>query len=345
MNQPELTVIVPSRGRPEAVEAMAHAFEGTCGSDGVHLLFAVDADDPVLPEYRAAAERTGLHLYVSENPERTMVACLNRAARDAVAFDHFPYAVAFMGDDHRPRTPGWDVQYLDALHRLGTGLVFGNDLVQGERLPTQVAMTADVVRALGWMAPPVLRHLYVDNFWRDLGVHAGCIRYLPDVVVEHLHPFAGTAGMDAGYERVNAPEAHFADEVAYRQFGVTGGLRAAVTAVQALIPDPARQRAVSMARASFVAQAAYMTSAVTVADLAEQPTDLPYLLGPALEVQHTRDPLAAADVMCCTETSYVPKGAAAVTVGMPIARLTEAGYTLVRTRSVGDTLVALGVRR
>jgi hypothetical protein len=348
--RPELTVIVPSRGRPGALEEMAHAFEETVQGDGVHLLFAVDADDPELSEYRHAAKRAGLHLYVSENPERSMVACLNRAARDAVAFGHFPYAIGFMGDDHRPRTVGWDTAYLNALRQLGSGIVYGDDLVQGERLPTQCAMTADVVRALGWMAPPGLRHMYVDNFWRDLGIQAGCLRYMRDVVVEHLHPVAGTAETDAGYERVNAPEVYDADRAAYREFCASGGFATAVAAVRALLPaDLKRERHISMARASFVAEAAYITGAHTVADVGATPSDLSYLLGEALQVRSAGEPLAA-DVVCVTDAEdAVPAlrlaGAAVVTAGVPLNQLTAAGFTMLRTRTIGDYPVALGVRR
>lgn len=344
--QPELTVIVPSRGRPEAVEEMAKAFEATVSGDGVHLLFAVDADDPQLRDYRDATIRMGLHLYVSENPEGTMVACLNRAARDAVAYDHFPYAVAFMGDDHRPRTAGWDAAYLDALRRLGTGMVYGNDLVQGERLPTQVAMTADIVRALGWMAPPALSHMYVDNFWRDLGVHAGCMRYMQDVVVEHLHPVAGTAVMDAGYERVNAEAVYTRDAEAYRAFCVSGSLRAAVDTVRALAPaDPKRERLIGMARASLVAEGAYITQARTVADIAPAPTDLPYLLGPALQVRHSPEPLAA-DVVCVTADQRDWPAARKAGAALVLAGSTDVppGFAVLRVRSIGQYPVLLAVR-
>jgi hypothetical protein len=129
-----------------------------------------------------------------------------------------PFAIGFMGDDHRPRTKGWDAAYLDALHSLGTGIVYGDDLLQGRNLPTQCAMTADIVAALGGMAPVNLRHMYVDNFWRELGRNAECLRYLPDVVVEHLHPVAGKAEWDEGYTKVNAPEVFAQDEDAFREY-------------------------------------------------------------------------------------------------------------------------------
>jgi hypothetical protein len=123
-----------------------------------------------------------------------------------------------MGDDHRPRTVGWDAAYLNALHELGTGIVYGDDRLQGEALPTQCAMTADIVRALGYMAPAGLRHLAVDNFWLDLGRGAGCLRYLPDVVVEHMHPLAGKAEWTPGHRRVNAPAMYERDLAEYGRF-------------------------------------------------------------------------------------------------------------------------------
>jgi hypothetical protein len=147
-----------------------------------------------------------------------MVEALNARATGYAGLDDPPFAIGFMGDDHCPRTYGWDKAYVDALREMGTGIVYGNDLIQGARLPTQVAMTADIVRALGYMAPPALTHLYVDNFWRDLGTVAGCLRYLPDVTVEHRHPIAGKAEWDEGYRRVNDAAMYERDRLAYVEY-------------------------------------------------------------------------------------------------------------------------------
>lgn len=231
----DLIVIVPSRERPTAARELAEAFAETVAAD-THLWFAVDDNDPQLAEYKALVrEKLGGAVWVEvvSNPS-TMVHALNEAARAVV--DEAPFAVGFMGDDHRPRTTGWDRAYLDALHELGTGIVYGNDLLQGENLPTQAAMTADIVAALGYMAPPTLRHMYVDNFWRELGRRADCLKYLPGVVVEHLHPAAGKADWDEGYARVNAPTVYAVDEDAFHQYLQTE-MPAAAAAVQQLRGD------------------------------------------------------------------------------------------------------------
>ena len=205
-----LTVIVPSHGRPAAAVEVVAAFRETCIA-ATRLVFAVDADDPQLEEYLDLLTPGRVDVYIAPAPS-TMVRSLNAAA---LHYAPDTFALAFLGDDHRPRTAGWDHYYIHALRVLGTGFVYGNDLLQGENIPTQVAMTADIVQALGHMAPPVLTHLYVDNYWKDLGQGADCLTYLPDVIVEHMHPYAGKAELDEGYRRVNARTMYAQDSAAY----------------------------------------------------------------------------------------------------------------------------------
>ena len=204
----ELVVIVPSRNRPHAAAELAEAFRETCTAD-TELRVVVDRDDPtagLYPEPKIVGGHT------------SMVDALNREALVAAQGSQRPAAIGFQGDDHRPRTKGWDQAYLDALADLGTGIVYGNDLLQGEKIPTQCAMTADIVRTLGYMAPPDLVHLYVDNAWLALGRALGRITYLPDVVVEHLHPVAGKAEWDEGYARVNDPGMYDRDRMAFERW-------------------------------------------------------------------------------------------------------------------------------
>lgn len=194
----DLVVIVPSRGRPAAAVQLADAFTATGATS--RLVFAVDEDDPTRHAYAEALghyPHTTVHYAPAPS---TMVKTLNVIAS---TYQHEAYALGFLGDDHRPRTAEFDRLYVEALRKLGTGIVYGDDLLQGARIPTQVAMTSDIVRAMGFMAPPSLVHLAVDNWWKELGEGAACIRYLPDVVVEHMHPFAGKADWDEGHLRVN----------------------------------------------------------------------------------------------------------------------------------------------
>ena len=219
MSSPDLVVIVPSRGRPERASTLAEVFRQTTTANTT-LVFALDEDDERLPGYRGLVQTAQMRMGEVTRPNRNMVQALNQTVAAVLAPSAVdpPFAIGFMGDDHCPRTYGWDAEYLKALHEMGTGIVYGNDLLQGENLPTQVAMTSDIIRALGYMSPPTLRHMYVDNFWRDLGNAAGCLRYLPEVIVEHRHPIAHKAEWDEGYVRVNAAGVYAADKAAYERY-------------------------------------------------------------------------------------------------------------------------------
>jgi len=205
-----LALIVPTRGRPHNIKELAKSLEET-NSTQTDLILVLDSDDPKLREY-LSLDITSI---VYPRTGKGMAKPLNRASYDLrKEYKYF----AFMGDDHRPRTLDWDSQFIDELDRLGTGLVYGNDLHQGERLPTAVAMTGNIVRVLGGMVPPGMIHLYLDNFWLKLGQDLKAITYLPDTIIEHCHPVWGTAKIDAGYQEVNAPEIYSADKIAFESY-------------------------------------------------------------------------------------------------------------------------------
>lgn len=209
-----LLMIVPSRGRPHNVSELCEAWAATT-TGAADLMVVVDADDPMLDEY-GTANRTLLPHQQTVLPERLRLGPTLNAVAEAEAGRY--RAVGFMGDDHRPRTVGWDARYLQALDDMGTGIVYGNDLLQGPNLPTQVAMTSDIVTTLGWICPPGMVHMWLDNVWLDLGQGIDRLRYLPDVIVEHMHYSAGKSGLDQGYVEVNAPEAFEQDRLRYEDW-------------------------------------------------------------------------------------------------------------------------------
>ena len=200
-----LVVLVPSRNRPGSIAELIKSFDETeTESD---LIVIVDDDEPQMDEYLAQ----GCDVLMVQKQGKGMAKPLNFAAnlmKDK--YRHF----AFLGDDHRPRTKNWDVEFINKLDELGTGLVYGNDLLQGENLATAVAMTGNIVKELGGMVPQNMIHLYLDNFWMTLGKDLNALAYMPEVILEHLHPVAGKAEWDEQYREVNAPEVYSADKKA-----------------------------------------------------------------------------------------------------------------------------------
>jgi hypothetical protein len=181
-----MIVIVPSRGRPKRAVNMVQSVKDTASQD-VRVVVVVDPDDPTLPDYRRKVK----DLVVL--PERLRYsASLNLIAREV--WDTEDILGAY-GDDVIFRTKGWD----DAVRAAPPGIVFGNDLAHGSGWPTAVWMSSPIAKALGWLALPECRHLYVDNAWKAIGDATGILTYLPEVIVEHMHEVYGKAPKDQTY--------------------------------------------------------------------------------------------------------------------------------------------------
>jgi hypothetical protein len=79
-------------------------------------------------------------------------------------------------------------------------------------------MHGTIVQELDGMVPDHLLHLYLDNFWKTLGLDIGALTYLPETIIEHMHPLAGKAEVDQGYVDVNAPEVYDADKIVFDKY-------------------------------------------------------------------------------------------------------------------------------
>jgi len=204
----QMAIIVPSRGRPDNIKALIESMRKTITSD--QLWVVCDSDDQELAGYQALGIE---NLLIFDRIQKGMARPLNLAVRYILknhSIEHF----AFLGDDHRPRTIYWDQDFRKVLDQ-GIGVVYGNDLFQSENLPTAVGMHGTIVRELDGMVPEGLLHLYLDNFWKQIGIDIGALTYLPETIIEHMHPLAGKAQVDQGYIDVNAPEIYSADKIVF----------------------------------------------------------------------------------------------------------------------------------
>src|SRR6188768_2063561 len=233
----ELIIFVPTRGRPQNVAPMIESFRETGAfEDLVDLVFLIDADDPHCAEYQQEVKEhpgygfSGSASYLLCPAWLPMVPKLESAVAAHVAMSNTP--VGFMGDDHRPRSDGWGKEYLRALSA-GPAVISCPDGLRSDSLPTHWAMSAEIPRALGRMVPAPVEHLYCDNAVRDLAAGAGVYRWLPDLLVEHLHPLAGKAEVDEGYRKVNSVQQYQHDRAKYVIWGYRQ-MRADIATVKAL---------------------------------------------------------------------------------------------------------------
>lgn len=196
----DLLVAVPSRGRPQNIGRLADAMLDTCRGDTT-LLVGLDHDDPQLRGYAELGLKPVMAPYVLRSGLRQVVAWINELTVPSV---HEYKFIGHIGDDNVPVTPGWDVRIMEALEE--TPFAFGNDQYPFRppgSLACHIFTRSEVVAALGYLGPPVLRHMYVDDAWTAWGRATG-ITYLEDVIIEHHHWTAGKAQSDATYDAATA---------------------------------------------------------------------------------------------------------------------------------------------
>jgi hypothetical protein len=190
----DLTIYVPTKGRPSNALRLRDAFYDTTSLNS-RIVFILSTNDPKLDAYT----RTDLQDILIVQPDKPgFVSPLNLGYREDRR-QHYSYAVGFMGDDHLPRTKAWDERMVAELLEMQGGFVYANDGFQGANIPTSIVMSSEIPLALGFMTLPSLKHLWADDWWLAMGNALNKIKYLPDVMIEHLHPAAGKATSDAGY--------------------------------------------------------------------------------------------------------------------------------------------------
>ena len=199
-------VILPTRSRPENAERCIDALK----RHSVQSDFCIAIDDDQKDLYPK------MHDVIYEiNPRLRMNGTLNLVANKYAGMYE---TIFFLGDDHLVQTDNWDEYLAGAIEKKGYGLAYGNDLLQGVNLATAVMMSTNIIKPVGYMAPPKLIHLFMDNYWMALGKKLGSLWYFPDVIIEHLHPVAKKVAWDEQYMEANSTEVSNADREEFLRY-------------------------------------------------------------------------------------------------------------------------------
>lgn len=212
-----LAVLVPTRSRPQNIKPIVDAWHLTGAFGVADLVFVYDYDDMQRAQYDAVLRRMPELRTLSIPAWKPLVPKLNDAA--LLYATHYDYsAIAFMGDDHLPRTPMWAHSLIQNHAGNRNWIWYGPDGFQDQRLPTWWSMDTRIIRTLNGMVPAPVQHLYCDNAVKVLGEKAGCLGYDERILVEHMHPLVGKGQMDAQYERVNREQQYSRDGEAFRRW-------------------------------------------------------------------------------------------------------------------------------
>lgn len=192
---------LPSRGRPHLMSRVFSVASPT--EPGV---LAIDQDQR--DDYAAVKLPKGWLVLVL--PRMVLAAKLNAMFE---CFPNCPY-YGILNDDMVPQTPGWD-----SILAKAAGLrciAWGDDCLNG-RIGA-AAFGGELIRKLGWLACPAVKHFYIDDVHELIAADLGIGKRLAEVKIPHLHFSAkdttlGVTPYDTTYlERPSATE----DQMAYR---------------------------------------------------------------------------------------------------------------------------------
>jgi hypothetical protein len=188
-----ISLVCPSRGRPEAFADMVCSAHATASYDLRDQVVAyVDNDDPSLDAYRRFDYPVPTSLVVGERC--TLSDAWNRAAVEADGD-----VLMLAADDLRFRTPAWDILVAGTLGGLfpdGIGLVYGRDGHADRRMATHPFVTSRWVEVVGRFTAPYFVADYVDLWLHDVATRISRAVFLPGLLVEHMHPAFGKGEWD-----------------------------------------------------------------------------------------------------------------------------------------------------
>jgi glycosyltransferase involved in cell wall biosynthesis len=191
-----LSIIFPTRNRPANVTRFVDSiFDTASNVSDIELCIYLDDDDVVsIPVIEETAKRIntqalqgnikiGSHMY-------------NELYRIATG-DLFMFAA----DDIVFRTKGWDDIVKQKFNEVADKILFvyGEDGFQRGRIGTHGFIHANWIDAVGYVLPPKLASSYTDEWITELSERVGRKCYLPDLLIEHLHPAVGKAPVDNTY--------------------------------------------------------------------------------------------------------------------------------------------------
>lgn len=195
-----ISLLVPSRQRPEGVKRLLRSIETTVWGEW-EMIVRLDDDDETVDNYPTHPSIT----YLSQ-PRSLMANNWNDAA------EHSHGDILWHGsDDMVMRTIGWDQIVRDAFPPDHIALVHGHDLSpNGDWLATAGFIHRVWYDTLGFITAPYFSSDYCDSWLVDVSQALERRIYVP-IITEHHHPAHGKAEWDLSHlERL---ERHKADDV------------------------------------------------------------------------------------------------------------------------------------
>lgn len=230
--------ILPTYRRPERCQETLDSIAAAGPSEGVVWVDGGGVDD-----YTSMVMPNGWRtIYSLEN--LGVCGALNAAL---AKFPDEPW-YGFVTDDSIVRTHGWSAALVKQAGRNGFANS-GDNWQANRRMHGAVVFGGDLLRAIGYWAPPTLNHSGVDDAWERLGQALSNWTHVPQVLVEHRHHGNGKAEQDESYRK---SQASFDDDRIAFSLWLRSGLSEAVARAAPVVTDNAQRARMMRARSRRV---------------------------------------------------------------------------------------------
>ncbi|WP_404360891.1 glycosyltransferase family 2 protein [Methylotuvimicrobium sp. KM1] len=207
MTSKSISLLLPTRGRPALVERLFNSISKTVSRfENIEVILYTDRDDPSSHGLTSTDFSVTTIIGHAKSMGGYNSACLNRARGNIIILAN---------DDMVMRTLNWDVKIMQMDAEFGDKiyLAYGNDLFKKRSLCTFPILSRRTCELLVEPYPIAYGGAFIDVHLFDIFKrlqYAGFdrIRYMEDVIFEHLHYRVGKADCDDTYTR----RGRFADD-------------------------------------------------------------------------------------------------------------------------------------
>ena len=191
-----ITILLPTKKRPNNVIRFVDNVLATAENPSdIEICYYLDDDDSLsLPGVQYSAERINTQAIQGNLKIGSQI--YNELYRIASG-EIFLLAA----DDIIFNTPKWDALVVDAFNKQEDKImyVYGEDGFQHGRIGTHGFIHNNWIEILGYVLPTKLSFAYADEWITELAQRVKRNVFLPDLLIEHLHPCCNKAPSDETY--------------------------------------------------------------------------------------------------------------------------------------------------
>lgn len=198
----DYSIIIPTKNRAIAVNELLESIYSTSDNfEKVEICFYIDVDDNNSKTcILQLMEKYGKNIKYTTSEQNLNLSQMWNYAYENISTGEI---IMLCADDIRFRTKSWDTIIKNEFLKVNDKilLVFGDDLLQNERLATHSFIHRKWVNISGFWLPPYFCADYVDTWLDNVARKINRIKYLPNVITEHMHYSVNKSAYDENTEK------------------------------------------------------------------------------------------------------------------------------------------------